>query len=253
MRVVSLVPSLTATLFDLGLDSNQVVGRTPWCIHPKDGVKEVMEIGGTKNPNLAKIRSLNPDLIVMDKEENPLKIYNILSQEGFEIFVSEVESPNDVPLMIRKLGKACGKSNEGEKLAIACETALAETFREKSGLKTIPLIWHKPLMAVSPKKYSGSILSHVGFEVVDTAPGGNGYPEVNVQDFLEFEIQLILLTSEPHKFTLEEGEDIAKMIESAGGSRPRIELIDGEDLTWFGSRTKDALVRLGNLKRNLQQ
>tara|TARA_B100000767_G_C19738659_1_gene525096 strand:+ start:475 stop:1233 length:759 start_codon:yes stop_codon:yes gene_type:complete len=252
MRVVSLVPSLTATLFDLGLDSNQVVGRTPWCIHPKDGVKDILEIGGTKNPNLAKIRDLNPDLIVMDREENPLKVYNILSQEGFEIFVSEVESPSDVPLMIRELGKACGRPNEGEDLAIACEVALTETIREKKDLKTIPLIWHKPLMAVSPSKYSGSILSHVGFEIVDTAPEGNGYPVVNVQDFLAFEIQLILLTSEPHKFTIEEGEDIAKMIESAGGSRPMIELIDGEDLTWFGSKTKDALTRFANLRKKFQ-
>ena len=248
MRVVSLVPSLTATLFDLGLDSNQVVGRTPWCIHPKEGVKDIMEVGGTKNPNLTKIRELKPDLIVMDKEENPLKVYNILRQEGFEIFVSEVESPSDVPSMLRQLGKACDKPIEGENLAIACEAVLGETFREKTGLKTIPLIWHKPLMAVSPKKYSGSILTHVGFDVVDTAPDGNGYPEVIVEDFLSFEIQLILLSSEPHKFTVEEGEQIAEMIESAGGSRPTIELIDGEDLTWFGSKTKDSLTRFAKLR-----
>ena len=72
MRVVSLVPSLTETLFALGLTTKEVVGRTPWCIHPQDMVDHVMVVGGTKTPNLAKIRSLNPDLIVMDKEENPL-------------------------------------------------------------------------------------------------------------------------------------------------------------------------------------
>jgi ABC-type Fe3+-hydroxamate transport system substrate-binding protein len=251
MRVVSLVPSLTATLFDLGLDSSEVVGRTPWCIYPKDGVKDVMVVGGTKTPNLGKIRGLNPDLILMDKEENPLEVYNTLAQEGFKIFVSEVESPSDVPSMLRELGNAIGKPNEGEKLAIACEKSLTETARVKTGLKTIPLIWYKPLMAVSPNKYAGSILTHVGFEVVDTEPDGNGYPEVTIDDFLSFEIQLILLTSEPHEFTKKEGESIALMIESAGGKRPMMELIDGEDLTWFGSRTTDALTRFANLHNKL--
>ena len=84
MRVVSLVPSLTQTLFDLGLTTDEVVGRTPWCIHPKDKVEQVMIVGGTKTPNLNKIRNLEPDLIVMDKEENPLEIYQTLQNEGFK-------------------------------------------------------------------------------------------------------------------------------------------------------------------------
>ena len=77
MRIVSLVPSLTLTLFDLGLTSNEIVGRTPWCIHPAEKVSEVMVVGGTKTPNLNKIRKLKPDLIVMDKEENPLDVYEL--------------------------------------------------------------------------------------------------------------------------------------------------------------------------------
>ena len=87
MRIVSLVPSLTETLFALGLTSDEVVGRTAWCIHPKNIVDDVMVIGGTKTPNLNKIRNLEPDLIVMDKEENPLEIYQTLQNEGFTIFV----------------------------------------------------------------------------------------------------------------------------------------------------------------------
>ncbi|MGB0700444.1 MAG: ABC transporter substrate-binding protein, partial [Candidatus Poseidoniaceae archaeon] len=111
MRVVSLVPSLTQTIFDLGLTTDEVVGRTPWCIHPKEKVEQVMVIGGTKTPNLNKIRSLKPDLIVMDREENPLEIYQTLANEGFTIFVSEVESAQDVPKMLRELGKACNRES----------------------------------------------------------------------------------------------------------------------------------------------
>ena len=76
-----------------------------------------MIVGGTKTPNLNKIRKLKPDLIVMDKEENPLEVYEQLLSEGFKIFVSEVEHPNDVPDMLKKLGEACGKAKQGEIMA----------------------------------------------------------------------------------------------------------------------------------------
>ena len=244
MRVVSLVPSLTQTLFDLGLTTDEVVGRTPWCIHPKDKVEQVMIVGGTKTPNLNKIRNLEPDLIVMDKEENPLEIYQTLQSEGFTIFVSEVESPRDVPKMLRNLGKACGRDSAGEQLALLCEDSLNRIPKTTRRLRTVPLIWHKPLMAVSPQKYAGAILTEVGFDVIDTHPEGNGYPEVSVDDFIEHKIELILLTSEPHNFTNQEGLSIAKEIVAAGALKPTVVHIDGEDLTWFGARTASALARL---------
>ena len=248
MRVVSLVPSLTQTLFDLGLTTDEVVGRTPWCINPKDKVEQVMIVGGTKTPNLNKIRNLEPDLIVMDKEENPLEIYQTLQSEGFIIFVSEVESPRDVPKMLRDLGNACGRDSAGEQLALLCEESLDQLSTVGKKLRTVPLIWYEPLMAVSPQKYAGAILSEVGFDVIDTHPEGNGYPEVSVDDFIEHDIELILLTSEPHEFTLEEGHDIAANIVKAGGRAPTVKLIDGEDLTWFGSRTESALRHLSKIK-----
>ena len=247
MRVVSLVPSLTQTLFDLGLTTDEVVGRTPWCIHPKDKVEQVMIVGGTKTPNLNKIRNLEPDLIVMDKEENPLEIYQTLQNEGFTIFVSEVESPRDVPKMLRDLGNASGRDSAGEQLALLCEESLDQLSTVGKKLRTVPLIWYEPLMAVSPLKYAGAILSEVGFDVIDTHPEGNGYPEVSVDDFIEHDVELILLTSEPHEFTLEEGDGIAANIVKAGGKAPLVKLIDGEDLTWFGSRTESALRHLSKI------
>jgi len=246
MRVVSLVPSLTQTLFDLGLTTAEVVGRTPWCIHPEEIVEQVMVIGGTKTPNLNKIRSLNPDLIVMDKEENPLEIFQTLASEGYTIFVSEVESAKDVPKMLQELGKACNRKSAGEQLALLCEDSLNQISKVGNGLRTVPLIWYEPLMAVGPNKYAGSILSLVGFDVIDTNPDGNGYPEVSVADFIDHDVELILLTSEPHEFTLDEGNGIAANIVKAGGKAPTIKLIDGEDLTWFGSRTAPAIARLAD-------
>ena len=251
MRIISLVPSLTQTLFDLGLTTEEVIGRTPWCIHPADKAKMVKIVGGTKTPNLTRIRNLKPELIVMDKEENPLEIYQTLIGEGFSVFVSEVESPTDVPKMLRKLGSACNKPENGEKLAKRCEAALNGLVMPNNSLKTMPLIWNKPLMSVSPRKYSGAILCAVGFNVQDTHPDSNGYPEILIEDFIKHDIELILLTSEPHKFTIEEGEEISAMIQTAGGTKPKVYLIDGEDLTWFGSRTASALMRLNKFSQEV--
>ena len=252
MRVVSLVPSLTKTLFDLGMTANEVIGRTPWCIHPHGLVDDVEFVGGTKNPRIEKIRALKPDLIVMDKEENPLKVFQTLSAEGFNIFVSEVEAPEDVPQMLRDLGQACGRTSAGEQLALLCEDSLNQIIPSVQSPRTLPLIWHKPLMAVSPRRYSGAILSLVGFQVIDTHPDSNGYPEISIDDFISNRIELILLTSEPHKFTMAEGQAIVDSIVAAGGDPPQVCLIDGEDLTWFGSTTGPAIARLRDFRQQLK-
>ena len=251
MRIVSLVPSLTETLFALGLTSDEIVGRTSWCIHPKNRIRDVMVIGGTKTPNLGKIRKLKPDLIVMDKEENPLSVYQTLAKEGYQIFVSEVLSPDDVPHMLRELGKACNKYDEGENLANLCQDSLDTLEQNNLSVKTIPLIWHNPLMTVSPRKYSGAILTRAGFDVIDTKPEGNGYPEITIEEFIEHSIELILLTSEPYNFSVEEGVSIGKDIVSAGGTAPEVVHVDGEDLTWFGVRTASALTRLNDFRKRL--
>jgi ABC-type Fe3+-citrate transport system substrate-binding protein len=146
--------------------------------------------------------------------------------------------------MLRELGKACGKDAAGDALAIICQDSLSSLKKPTRSARTVPLIWHKPLMAVSPNKYPGAILCEVGFEVIDTGPQGNGYPEINIEEFIEHKIELILLTSEPHNFTTKEGKTIVQEIVAAGGLPPTIAHIDGEDLTWFGARTAPALARL---------
>ena len=103
MRVVSVVPSLTLTLAELGLEASQLVGRTPWCIHPESFVQDVQIIGGTKTPNIKKIRTLNPDLVILDREENPKEFYDELVALGIETYVSTVEHPRDVPAMLIEL------------------------------------------------------------------------------------------------------------------------------------------------------
>ncbi len=240
MRIVSLVPSLTKTLADLGLPKEHLVGRTPWCIYPEEYVLDIPVIGGTKTPNIEKIVSLQPDIVIMDKEENPLEVFNELRKRGVEIFVSKVKTPEDVPDMLRLLGEKTNCEQKGEEFATAIEHEL-ELKTERSGPKVAAMIWHDPLMCVSPTRYSGSLLERCGFVVPDFEPTGNGYPVVTTQHLIEHHIEGLLLSSEPHNFAHEEGEAISVKVAQEGGQNIWNVCIDGEALTWFGTHTLHGL------------
>jgi ABC-type Fe3+-hydroxamate transport system substrate-binding protein len=240
MRIVSLVPSLTKTLADLGLPKEQLVGRTPWCIHPEEYVLDVPVIGGTKTPNIGKIVALQPDLVIMDKEENPLEVFNQLKENGIEPFVSKVESPEDVPDMLRLLGEKINCKQKGEEFAMAIEHELGQKT-ERSGPKVAAMIWHDPLMCVSPTRYSGALLERCGFIVPDFEPNGNGYPVVTTKHLIDHLIEGLLLSSEPHNFAIEEGEAISEKVVQEGGPNIWNVCIDGEALTWFGTHTLHGL------------
>ena len=124
MRIVSLVPSLTLTLFDLGLGADEIVGRTPWCIHPEQQVQEVPVVGGTKTPTLSKIAAAQPDLVVMDRDENPKAVYDWCVEQGYTTFVCHLNHPSDVPSMLRDLGKAVNRAQEAENRASNSRTSL---------------------------------------------------------------------------------------------------------------------------------
>ena len=238
MRVVSLVPSLTETLFELGLRDEELVGRTSWCIHPADRVASAPKLGGTKTPNVERIIALRPDLVVMEKEENPLDAWRRFQDAGVTTFVAHVTSVADVGPMLTELGRALGRSDRGAELA--AELADVQQAAPAVGPVVVPLIWNDPLMAVSPTRYSGDLLRAAGLVVPDI-PSRTGYPEVDPDLLGRLGVEHLLLTSEPHRFTLEEGEAVAEAMAAAGHARPRCRLVDGEGLTWFGARTARAL------------
>ena len=251
MRIVSLVPSLTKTLADLGLPKEHLVGRTPWCIYPEEYVLDVPVVGGTKTPNIGKILALNPDLVIMDKEENPLEVFNELDKNGIERFVSEVVSPKEVPDMLRSLGKSIDCEELSERFATEIELELEQGTTDK-GPRVAAMIWHEPLMCVSPTRYSGSLLEQCGFLVPDFEPDGNGYPVVTTKHLIEHNIEGMLLSSEPHNFALEEGEAISESVVLEDGPRIWNVCIDGEALTWFGTHTLHGLKEFKALCEDLK-
>ncbi len=240
MRIVSLVPSLTLTLFDLGLGPDEIVGRTPWCIHPAQHVHEVPVVGGTKTPTLSKIAAAQPDLVVMDRDENPKAVYDWCIEQGYATFVCHVNHPSDVSTMLRDLGKAVIRMDEADGLASELEDVLA-SIPENNGRVALPLIWHEPLMAANGETYAGGMLACMGYTVPIIDPNGTGYPEVTVESIIEHGVTDLFLSSEPHDFSMEEGQRLAAAIEAAGATPPELHMIDGEALTWMGSFTATGL------------
>jgi ABC-type Fe3+-hydroxamate transport system substrate-binding protein len=244
LRVVSLVPSLTATLFDLGLTTNDIVGRTPWCIHPNPEVNNINVVGGTKTPNMGKIEALEPSLLVLDRDENPREVYEWALSKNIEVFVCEVHHPRDVPGMLIELGQIIGRISEAENISAHINSALDKCLTSSRRPVVLPLIWHEPLMAVSPEKYAGGLIESIGFSVPLIEQGGTGYPVVTPKHIVEHHVEGLLLSSEPHDFARSEGEAICDEVEAISGFRPWCQCVDGEDLTWMGSRTSTAI---GNL------
>ncbi len=243
LRVVSLVPSLTHTLFSMGLGPDQLVGRSAFCVLPEPQVREIKVVGGTKTPRLRLIESLAPDLVVLDVEENRRETAEALEALGLEVWASRVSSLAHVPGMLEALG-ARVRQEEGARLAQQLHGAMEEA-RERSaalgpGPVALPLIWNKPLMGLSPTRYGGDILKWAGFRVPDPEPGVP-YPALTPRQIGELGVELLLLSSEPHDFTEQEGERIAAAVEAEGFVRPAVLKIDGQALTWFGALSEPAL------------
>jgi ABC-type Fe3+-hydroxamate transport system substrate-binding protein len=253
LRVVSLVPSLTETAFGLGLGPEEIVGRTSFCVHPQPLVREIPVMGGTKTPRMRRILALAPDLILMDRDENRHQDAVELQRAGIELFVADLPGAAEVEPMLLQLGERLGRAasarEQVRRLREAREAAaLARSARRR--IRCLPLVWHRPLMTAAPDRYCGGLLGEAGFEVPRV--GDARYPEVTIEQIATLGVDLLLLPSEPHKFTAEEGEKLRESVLAAGGRPVRIRLIDGEDLFWYGVRTAPALAGLTELARELQ-
>ena len=161
MRIVSLVPSITESLFDFGLTEMEVVGRTKFCIHPKTLITNVPVIGGTKNLNLDKIKALKPDLIIANKEENEkLQIEEL--GKYFEIWLTDIENLQDNQNFLTELGTLLNKQglalNFNEKINV-----IFDSSKELSPRKVAYLIWKNPYMTVGSDTFIHEIIEKIGF------------------------------------------------------------------------------------------
>lgn len=233
-RIISLVPSLTELLIDLGL-KEQLIGRTRFCIHPADSVSGIKIIGGTKNPNIDKIRSLQPDLIITNKEENRKEDVEQL-QTFSEVVITEIETIDQALQWITDLGKVLGAEETASGLVSSIEQALEEAT-EPEPVTTAYFIWKDPWMTIGNDTYIHDVMKRYG--LINVFGQYERYPTTHLEELSEIKPDLILLSSEPYPFKQKHIDEIK---ESCPDSR--IELINGEWFSWYGSRMLTAFREL---------
>ena len=224
MKVISLVPSITEALFDLGLTTDEIIGRTKFCIHPKDLVDQVEIIGGTKNLNLEKIKSLKPDLVIANKEENVKEQIEELMKD-FKVLVTNVETLEDNYYLLKQLGHLFGKEEKAQFFNLKTYEVFDIPKSEKR-LKVAYLIWKNPYMTVGGDTFISRILEELGFE--NLFKNQKRYPEIHLEDLKEAD--LIFLSSEPFPFKEKHISEIQEVC-----TNQKIMIVDGEAFSWYGT------------------
>lgn len=240
-RIVSLVPSQTELLFDLGVGKN-VVGITKYCIHPYSEVKKITKIGGTKDFDIDKITQLNPDLIIANKEENYKEGIEALAQK-FPVWISDVNDLDSAYKMITEVGKMVGAENKIRELLYPLSREFTN-FRESNAFaqtySTLYFIWKEPFMVAGKDTFISQILEQSIFK---NTIEQNRYPILEKEEIQQLNPQVVLLSSEPYPFREKHIQEFATLLPNA-----YIRVVDGELFSWYGSRIKYTVSYLKQLQ-----
>lgn len=228
-RIVSLVPSITELLCDLGLGP-QLVGRTGFCIHPAGVVAGIAKVGGTKDVNLAKIRALAPTHVVVNIDENEKPTVDALAEFVPHIVVTHPLGPEDNLGLARLMGGIFCVEKEADAWCRAFSAELEQLRAQPKGraMKVLYCIWQDPWMSISKDTYIARMLAEIGWSVPPL--GAARYPRFDWSDRLVAGIDGVLLSTEPYRFTQAHAEALEKQI-----GKP-VRLADGEMMSWYGSR-----------------
>jgi ABC-type Fe3+-hydroxamate transport system substrate-binding protein len=241
-RIISLVPSQTELLHDLGLD-NEVIGITKFCVHPKEWFKAKTRIGGTKQLKIDIVHGLKPDLIIANKEENVKDQVEELA-DHYPVWVSDVNNLEDAYKMIEQIGLLTGKVNKSKEIIGSIKKEFSRLPAPDSVLRTAYLIWQKPYMTVGSDTFIHSMLQAAGFENIFYSK--NRYPEITIDDLYKSNCQLLLLSSEPFPFKQKHIDELQPHLPNT-----KILLVDGEMFSWYGSHLLQASAYFKNLRQTI--
>ncbi|HXF32249.1 MAG TPA: helical backbone metal receptor [Solirubrobacterales bacterium] len=238
-RIVCLVPSITELLCDLGL-SGQLVGRTGFCVHPWETVREIPKVGGTKDVLMDRVRALEPTHVVVNVDENLKEDAEALARFVPNVVVTHPQEPRDNLTLYRQMGETFGREAEAERLCERFEAAYARAAASAGPAQSVLyLIWRDPWMTVAPDTYIAQTLALFGWRapegVVDLCnpEGDKGlrvrYPEVDLAQLVG--VDRVLLSSEPFHFKEHHVAEVKEFVPGA-----EVSLIDGEMTSWYGSR-----------------
>lgn len=224
MKVISLVPSITEALLDLGLTENEVIGRTKFCIHPYDRIKNIEIIGGTKNCNIEKIKQLNPDIIIANKEENTREQVEEL-QKTHKVIVTNISTIEDNYYLLKNLGIYFRCEEKAQLYNLKIYDIFQQIKNDKK-LKVAYLIWQNPFMTIGKDTFIHTILSELGFDNI--FKNTIRYPQINIEDLAEADV--IFLSSEPFPFQQKHIDELQKIY-----PQKKIMLVNGEAFSWYGT------------------
>lgn len=240
-RIVSLVPSLTELICELGL-AQWLVGRTGFCIHPKTALAAVPKVGGTKDVNIDKIRALAPTHLIVNIDENEKPTVDALARFIPHVIVTHPLAPTDNPALFRLIGNIFRVGDRAEQLCAAFEREYQATLASapREAHRVLYCIWQDPWMTVSRDTYIARMLALIGWEQCELNTDKR-YPEFRWDPAWLDRIDEVLLSTEPYRFTEQHVDALEKQV-----GKP-VRLVDGEYLSWYGSRSIAGLAYLREL------
>jgi ABC-type Fe3+-hydroxamate transport system substrate-binding protein len=238
-RIVSLVPSLTEVVCALGAAS-RLVGVTRYCTDPADVVSRLPRVGGTKNPDLARIVALRPDLVLVNTEENRKEDFDRLAAAGLRTFVSFPRTVAQAADSVERIAAALGADDEGRALATEIRAARREAVARRRPRRVFCPIWRNPWMSFNHDTYAHDVLLCAGAENV-CGEAGERYPNVDIEEVIAAGPEVILLPDEPYRFTERHRQELPALSDSPAWRAAPVHLVDGKALSWYGPRTAAAL------------
>ena len=247
-RIISLVPSITETVFALGAGA-RVVGVTAYCTHPPDGVADVTRVGGTKDPDLEAIEGLKPDLIIVNDEENRQEDFSALEKRGLPLYVTAPRTVAEGIRMVEQLGPLIGCHVQARTLALSLYRQYEESTvgrEEGERLRVFCPIWRKPWMSFNRETYSDDMLWRCGGENIFRAQNER-YFSLSLDEVIAADPHLVLLPSEPYPFAEKHFVHLTPLQETVAGRGGHFYCVDGMALCWYGPRIAHGLTELSRL------
>ncbi len=241
-RIISLVPSQTELLYDLGLNE-EVIGITKFCIHPNKWFRSKTKAGGTKQIKMDIIHQLKPDLIIANKEENEKEQIEEL-EKCYPVWISDINNLYDTYEMIKQIGIITGKQQSANEIILQVKEGFAKLPTPDSRLRTAYLIWQNPYMTVGGDTFINSMLEIAGLQNIYADK--TRYPEITIDELRAANCQLLLLSSEPYPFKQKHINELQILMPNT-----KIVLADGEMFSWYGSRLLKAPAYFNQLQEQI--
>ena len=249
-RIVSLVPSLTELVWALGR-GDWLVGRTGYCVHPREALAQVPKVGGTKTVNIEKIRRLAHTHLIVNIDENEKPTVDTLSEFIPNVVVTHPITVDDNFELYRRFGGLFDAQARALELCALLEQALDQTrVIPHEPIRVLYLVWNDPWMTVSSETFIAKMLDRVGIQVC-VPTGGARYPSLTSDAISELDVDAVFLSSEPCRFRPADRRLIREALAAGAAARVPVLGIDGEMTSWYGPRAIEGLHYLLAYRRRL--